>query len=620
MLRLSAIGLALLTLDAGAAGLGEISLQSRVGEPLRAEVAIVGDDAANLDLACFRLAPLGDSDLPVITAARTRLVKVGAGYRLILSGSRPIYDPAFVIALRAGCGAELQRDYVLMPQAPVGLPEASAGDRPNLAAAPARPQPGRSWRADEGDSLESIAETLSPDNPAKQRRLVAGLKRANPELESDMPLAAGTRVRMPEARRKPAPEALPRSNGAAAPVRPLPAPQPAAKAPAAAPGGDRLVLGAAPEELKPGEKPSALRTTMPEVEARILKMETTLGMLNEQVDKLNQALTLAAETLVVQQKLQMAQTLQTPTLPAPAAQPAPLPPAPQSNHWLELLLSALVGGGVASVFAHSLAKRRQRTRHEELAPAAPVAPAAAAPAPGPASALSVFEAPPAPPLAARPPAAPLPASAAPGRSAMTPVFQATTPVDEGIDVVLDDSHGTGTVVDVTGEMAPQSEGVIVDESESALQLAEIMLSFGRVQGAADTLAAYIEERVPDRIEPWLMLLNLYRRGGMRPEFESLMHKIRERFNFRVPDWDSSQTPISGLKSLEDYAHIAQRLAKSWGTQSCMDYLLSLVQDNRQGQRAGFPLEVVEEIAMLMRLLEDSYGCQRPDHDVFPKAA
>ena len=42
----------------------------------------------------------------------------------------------------------------------------------------------------------------------------------------------------------------------------------------------------------------------------------------------------------------------------------------------------------------------------------------------------------------------------------------------------------------------------------------------------------------------------------------------------------------------------------------MDYLYELVHDNRDGQRSGFPLKVVEEIVLLMLVLEDGYGLQQ----------
>ncbi|MGB4854740.1 MAG: hypothetical protein WBP37_04240, partial [Candidatus Dechloromonas phosphoritropha] len=57
-------------------------------------------------------------------------------------------------------------------------------------------------------------------------------------------------------------------------------------------------------------------------------------------------------------------------------------------------------------------------------------------------------------------------------------------------------------------------------------------------------------------------------------------------------------------------HVITRLTATWGTQNCLDYLYRLVHDNREGQRSGFPLEVVEEIVLLMLILESAYGLER----------
>jgi hypothetical protein len=121
---------------------------------------------------------------------------------------------------------------------------------------------------------------------------------------------------------------------------------------------------------------------------------------------------------------------------------------------------------------------------------------------------------------------------------------------------------------------------------------------------------HIEENSPDNIQPWTLLLDLYRRSDMRAEFESLATTMRGRFNVRIPSWDESPPPVSGLKSLEDYGHIVWRITNCWGEQECMDYLCELVHDNRAGNRSGFPLEVIEEIALLMRTLEEGYGLRR----------
>jgi hypothetical protein len=172
----------------------------------------------------------------------------------------------------------------------------------------------------------------------------------------------------------------------------------------------------------------------------------------------------------------------------------------------------------------------------------------------------------------------------------------------GLDIHLDDfsrSPEEARAVDVK-----------FNQDDSAIALAEIMLTFGRVQGAAETLAQHIEESSPKNPRPWLMLLDLYRRGGMRGEYTKLLPAVRQKFNLDVPAWQDLETAVSGLKSLEDFGHVAKRVKATWGTQACMDYLYELVHDTRDGQRSGFPLEVVEEIVLLMLVLEDAYDLQQ----------
>ena len=602
LLRLSALSAALVSTYAGAVGFGEVVLQSRVGEPLRAEVPLFVNAGEQIDSACFSLNPIRNSDLPVVTAARTRLVRNGQNYRLIITGSKPIAEPIFVVSLRAGCGIDLQRDFVMMPQAPLMLADAfDEVPAAPVAVTPSRkPANFREVRARDGDTLETIAEAQAPDDIIEQRRLLAAIKRANPNLSVEQLLPEGTAVRMPNLRQRVAAESdspaePPKARRTQAADTPPPPPKPKKavqrEASAAAPskGADRIVLGTPPEELKAGEKAVAPSSVPTEVQERMLKLETTLQLLNQEVDKLNAALALTTEALAMQQKLQLAQTLQSqsaaPTIQAPVTAPPPANNASQDS-WLELLLSAVIGGGIAAGMAHFLSRRRTRSRDDDM-PLAVTNHRVAAPSQTPvAQALpkeQEFSTPPAPSSALTPAAAVV--------SAPQP-----EPVAESLSSAFS-----------------QSNAVSVDfnDGDSALELAEIMLSFGRVRGAAETLAVHIEESSPDHIQPWSMLLDLYRRGDMHSEFGILAEKMRKKFNVQVPAWDDSTTPVSGLKSLEDYAHIVWRTENTWAKQECMDYLYELVHDNRAGQRSGFPLEVVEEIALLMRVLEEAYGLTRP---------
>jgi hypothetical protein len=593
LLQLSALALALAPCFANAVGFGEIVLLSRVGEPLRAEVPILAGAGEPIDTACFSLSALPGSDLPVVSSARTRLLRNGANYRLQITGTRPIAEPIFIIGLRANCGVDLQRDYVLMPPAPLMLADADNEAPPVIRSTVGRKATAsREWRARDGDSLENIAESQASENIIEQRRLLAALQRANPGISPEQLLAEGTPVRMPNLRQRiaaerdneaePAPRPRRSQGSEAPPARPKKAARIEVAANSPGSGKDRLVLGAPPEELKPGEKAVAPGNKVSEMEERMLKLESTLHVLNQEVDKLNSALTLTTEALAIQNKLQVAQATSTTAESAKAIRAAVATPAAPNrssqNNWLELLLSAVVGGGIAASMAHYLGRRRPRPGEDEI----PLA-------------VSGY----------RPEAKPNPS--APGipekPTAKPPLEPSTRQTDQEVDIPLDSSPSAFNDEEV-GD-------VNYSDGDSALALAEIMLSFGRVRGAAETLALHIEESSPDNIQPWSMLLDLYRRGDMPAEFSTLAERMREKFNVHIPAWEDTSAPVSGLKSLEDYAHIIWRTANSWGKQECLDYLYELVHDTRTGKRSGFPLEVVEEIALLMQLLEVAYGLKRP---------
>lgn len=573
---MSALSIALLSANQGwAIGFGDIILHSRIGEPLRAEVPITADASERLEATCFTLAPMNGSDLPVISNAKTRLVREGDNYRLHLTGSKPVSEPIFLIGLRAGCGIDLQRDFVLMPAEPLVLAAPpSSGNSAPAASAPGRSQRGiiQEMRASEGDTLESIAETLVPDNLAQQRRMLAALKRANPQLSGRPALPDGTLVAIPDVRQRVSAE---RDNLPAQQERPAspppPAPSQAAK-PAVAPkptGGDRVLLGAPPEDVKPGEKAAPPKASKEEFDERMARMEETIKLLNTQIEALDKALALTAETLTLRQKLQAAESAAG-TLPAPVAKPAEPPPPSSNSSWLEILLSALAGGLIAGGLAHLLGRRRER--HME-----------------PSHTLAM----PREPVVKREIAEIKPAAASTASSSAAP---------EPVDIPLE-------VFSRAPEDAKQIN-VEFNHDESAIALAEIMLSFGRPQGATETLARHIDETASDNPRPWLMLLDLYQRSGLKDDYTRLLPAMRSKFNVQPPAWDELQAPISGLKSLEDYQHIVARITATWGSQEGMDYLYELVHDNRDGQRSGFPLEVVEEIVLLLLLLETGYGLQR----------
>lgn len=576
---------------ASAIGFGEITLISRIGQPLMAEIPIVSSSGDTPIASCFSMVALRGSDFPVVANAKPRLIRRGGGYILQLAGYQPVNEPVFAIGVRANCGYDIEREYVLMPEAPFELAR-SQGTAPVAETPPAKPRKTSRWLAREGQTLQDIANAQNPASPAEQQRLLAALKRANPDLEADTPLPEGMPIQVPsQPRAKPPARERTSSQPASSPSANMGEMQPAKvsaasrkpkpEAPSAPTGADRLVLGTA-EEAPPAARKGNSPLSQSETEERILRLETTLHSLTEEMAKMDQALALATKAIETQNQLQQAQSAQA-AAPRPTVEAAGPASHPASSNWLELLLSALLGAGISVGMAQYLGRRRRYPGEDEV-------PLAFAGYRNEASPKATAQAQVAEPTAPE---------AQPVRSAP----EATTEPE------ITFSAPSLTEVDIP--LQPELIETKTEEEHSVLELAEIMLSFGRLRGAAETLAEHIDTNMPQSIEPWSMLLDLYRRGGMRDEFEALSAKMRNRFNARIPDWSESQTPISGLKALEDYPHVIQKASHLWGTQSGLDYLYSLVHDTRAGQRNGFPLEVVEEIALLMRILADGYQLQRP---------
>ncbi len=164
------------------------------------------------------------------------------------------------------------------------------------------------------------------------------------------------------------------------------------------------------------------------------------------------------------------------------------------------------------------------------------------------------------------------------------------------------------------------------EANPVMELAEIMLSFGRTKGAAQALQEYIDANPQEALKPWLRLMDVYRMGGMRHEFEKVARELNRNFNVQVQSWE--ETSESGSASLstakvdvvldsgvgkidtditpdgiESMPTILEQVIQRWNTPDILPFLDRLLRDNRGGTRIGFALPVVADILFLMEVKE-----------------
>lgn len=649
-MRLKTCPLLLLALlgagNATAIGLGEISVTSRLGERFQAEVALIENaDEKRPGAECFRLSQPVDPDTPALTHGRVALTYKDGKGRLLIRSEHAINDPVLQLNLRAGCGTEIVRNYSVLID-PVGAFTQASGKeaaaQPATIAIPAtraesNPASGE-WQANEGETIRSLLRTRFPRQTGTQRRWLGAIRAANPEIDlgphGEAPLPAGTRLRIPETPPRASADDPARADPVPAEPPRLPRKSPAASR---APGEGRLayrlvISGDGGQDSTPAdalslrlaselgtrrsEKTSENQRSVLRVEYKLLAAlyERTSEQLSlaEQVRNLESSLaelhaatengaahpaaqpvTQSAAQPAVQPAVQPfspADTLRTGQATPPAARPpaekSPPPPA-DDGWWFELL--ALLGliALLAGAFRYRALWPRIRTRKSDTElPETPDSMETEA-------------------VAASPLQAAAPSTSPPGADNTVEAPAATLTGDRQLS---DHSHAA-TVV---------TEGY---EFNPVMELAEIMISFGRIKGAAQALQEYIAQNPREALQPWLKLLDIYRQGNMREDFESLTEKLRLHFNVAPVAWEAASEPPQppaiaaddALASIEtllpllpntaQFPHIGAELTRNWGSPACLAYLNNLLRDNRNGERQGFAPGMVSELLFLMDLLE-----------------
>ncbi len=149
----------------------------------------------------------------------------------------------------------------------------------------------------------------------------------------------------------------------------------------------------------------------------------------------------------------------------------------------------------------------------------------------------------------------------------------------------------------------QTTTVTVEEMESVEEEAEVFLLLGRIDMAIGVLRHHIESSDDATPHVWMALLDVLHGQGLRGEFEKLAAEIKTNFNVALPTWEGANERSSELSGLEHLPHLLAKIISHWQDPSCPDYLHSLIQDDRKGERAGFHQEAFRELLLLISILE-----------------
>jgi hypothetical protein len=142
--------------------LGNIALQSSLGQPLRVVIPVALSNGETLNTACLKLVRDPVDGIPQLLTGRVSVERNAANTRLIVTTPRAIDEPALRLSVQAGCGETMRRDYVLLldPQGTESSTMVASADLDESASA-------------DGDEFRNYAGAARPATAARRPQRVA---------------------------------------------------------------------------------------------------------------------------------------------------------------------------------------------------------------------------------------------------------------------------------------------------------------------------------------------------------------------------------------------------------------------------------------------------------------
>ena len=298
--------LALLLAYSGCAcamGIGDMQVDSHLGEPFRAMIAINPSDGESIDAACVTLDPSPSNDglfqiktahLDVLGTSGPRIVKISTAQR--------ISEPIVSLKLKLQCGSVSVEKAFTAFLDPVSAPvtPVAANSIRRIEAKPVEKvvQPrkfeGTLLTVRPNDTLSGIAHDFYPYSTMAQRRFIASVLRENPSLSPNH-LEAGSKLRIPYIGPKPnAPGTMAAAKAATHPkARESKLKAPESKPKAEKPAFRLAIVSEAPkQEAAPGPKAAAqMSRTEEQLVAKADSQTVQLLQLQSQIKTLETNLT-----------------------------------------------------------------------------------------------------------------------------------------------------------------------------------------------------------------------------------------------------------------------------------------------------------------------------------------
>lgn len=145
----------------------------------------------------------------------------------------------------------------------------------------------------------------------------------------------------------------------------------------------------------------------------------------------------------------------------------------------------------------------------------------------------------------------------------------------------------------------------VEEVSDIVQEAEFWMLLNDPQRAVQVLEPQASSERPDSPVAWLYLIDLYRMLGDRDNYVELSERFKRIFNARIPKWEEREGDTAPA-TLEDFPGLLKKILDAWHDhQLIVPFLESLLVDDRDGERIGFDLPVYREIILLIGIANET---------------
>ena len=554
--------------DAYALGVGNIRVQSSLGQQLRAQLEVTGVEAQDVDLGCFR-ASVESAEGVFLSPVDLKLSTQGNVKYLNLFARKNISEPAVRVVLNISCDLQLHREYLILldpPDISASIPNQIAAMN-EVAQAPANTLPQRV------DLPAQISKKIVVKNKSEIVAVNADQSTNSKRLKSTKKM-----IDMPRTK-----DALKLSDDADV-----------------VPQGLKLESTLSQEsDHKNGDRSAELRLAQAQF-AAMLRGEnapSSSAAVPVAPDQKNRSTT--QETIQLKRQLLQGRTAL-----------EDLREASVPKEWfyvlIALILAALGLAGLLVAYIRRIHKKTSSTwwEQKEARPVVETKP----------NIEELVNSVQASYISSTTVARELPDSGQNSSSAPQSTIAKTKSKTESQQALgnidapsIFGKNYTPSLEDTNSStfnfFSSRATSVKVEEISDVTQEAEFWMSVNDPERAIEILEPQAELDQPDSPVPWLYLLDLYRVVGNKEKYDPLRDRFVVFFNANVPEFEVDPATLPS-RHLDDFEHLSKNICSMWNSNEILPFLESLLIDDRDGKRMGFELPVYRDILLLISIANE----------------